>query len=151
MIFTKKEQLKSNEITEGEIPIFGYKLLKEDLLPDLLGKEHNSILYWAGKSLARKYPAPSFDDIILFFKKAGWGELLIVKEKRSEVIFELTSNLFNDKKELSTPLEAGFLAQQVESIKGGITETNEMPKNGKIKKIIYHVKWDLHDKVDNEQ
>ncbi len=151
MIFSKKEPSMTNEIEEGDIPLFGYKLLKEDLLPDLLGKEHNSILYWAGKSLARKYPASCFDDIIDFFKKAGWGELLIVKEKRSEVIFELTSNLFIDKKELSTPLEAGFLAQQVESIKGGITETNEIPKNGKVKKIVFHVKWDSHDKVENEQ
>ncbi len=151
MIFSSKETNTSNETEERNIPLFGYELLREDILPELLGKEHNTILYWAGKSLARKYPTSSFEDIINFFKKAGWGELLLVKEKRSEAIFELTSDLFSNKKELATPLEAGFLAQQIENIKGCITETNETPKNGKVKKVVYRVKWDLNDHTNEEK
>lgn len=147
MIFSKKEKPTSEE-TERFVPLFGYELLKNDLLPELLGKEHNSILYWAGKSLARKYPTTCFEEIIDFFNKAGWGTLVLVKESRTEAIFELTSELFSDKKTFSTPLESGFLAEQIEIIKGFITETNEVTKTGKVKKVIYHVKWDRLDKAE---
>jgi predicted hydrocarbon binding protein len=142
MIFGQK---KTNTIeeTERQIPLFGYDLLREDVLPDLLGKEHNIILYWAGKSLARKYPINTIEEIITFFQRAGWGELSLVKEKKSELTFELTSSLFEHKKNIVKPLEAGFLAEQVQNIMGYITETNEDKKK---QKVIFHVKWDTHDR-----
>ncbi|QOY33971.1 YslB family protein [Anaerobacillus isosaccharinicus] len=144
MIFGQKKTVTIDE-TELQMPLFGYNLLREDVLPDLLGKEHNIILYWAGKSLARKYLTKSIDELILFFQKAGWGELVLVKEKKSELIFELTSHLFEHKKNIIRPLEAGFIAEQIQHIKGFITETNEESKNGTPKKVIFHVKWDIHD------
>jgi predicted hydrocarbon binding protein len=146
MIFSQKKTPEIDE-TELQIPLFGYDLLRKDVLPDLLGKEHNIILYWAGKSLARKYPVSSIDEIISFFRKAGWGDLGLVKEKKSELIFELTSHLFIDKKTTICPLEAGFLAEQIQIIKGFIAETNEELKSGTPKKVIFHVKWDLHDRT----
>ncbi|WNF35976.1 YslB family protein [Bacillaceae bacterium IKA-2] len=146
MIFGQKKQEVVNN-SPDQIPLFGYELLRDDVLPELLGKEYQSILYWAGKTLARKYPLSSIEEIIAFFTKAGWGELLLIKEKNDEALFELTSPLFEQKKILSTPLEAGFLAQQIQYIKEFITETNETVKNGRATKIVYRVKWDTHDRV----
>ncbi|OIJ13907.1 hypothetical protein BKP37_09485 [Anaerobacillus alkalilacustris] len=147
MIFKHKER-NLPEHTEGlQIPLFGYELLREEVLPDLLGKDHNVILYWAGKSLARKYPLSSIDELIAFFDKAGWGNLVLVKEKKTEAIFELTSHLFDQKKSFSAPLEAGFIAEQIQYMQGFITEANEISKIGKLKKVVFHVKWDLEDRV----
>ncbi|MCT8137453.1 YslB family protein [Anaerobacillus sp. CMMVII] len=146
MIFGQKKTTTIDE-TEHQIPLFGYNLIREDVLPELLGKEHNIILYWAGKSLARKYPLNDITEIIAFFHRAGWGELTLTKEKKSELLFELTSNFFENKKNIVRPLEAGFLAAQIENITGFITETNEEPKNGSIKKVVFHVKWDSHDRI----
>jgi predicted hydrocarbon binding protein len=144
MFFGQKEKIVIDR-TEKVVSMFGYDLLREDVLPDLLGKEYHSILYWAGKSLARKYPVTSIESIIGFFKDASWGDLVLVKEKNSEAIFELTSSFFEHKQVFSTPLEAGFLAEQIQQIKGCITETNETAKDGKIKKMVFRVKWDQHD------
>lgn len=129
------------------IPMFGYDLLREDVLPDLLGSDHQQIMYWAGKSLARKYRVTSVEHLEDFFKKAGFGDLTLVKMKRTVMIFELVSTRFNHKKTISAPLEAGFLAQQVETIKGHIAETLETPKTGKSPKIIFEVKWDPTDDI----
>ncbi|RXI98474.1 DUF2507 domain-containing protein [Anaerobacillus alkaliphilus] len=143
MIFGQKKTTTIDE-TELQIPLFGYDLLREDVLPDLLGKEHNIILYWSGKSLARKYPVNSIEEIIGFFQRAGWGELTLLKEKKSELTFELTSSLFGQKKQIHRPLEAGFLAEQIQRIVGYMTETNEVQKKGH-PTLIFHVKWDVYD------
>lgn len=147
MIFGQKNKQEAVNSSPEEIPLFGYEILREDVLPEILGKEHQTILYWAGKTVARKYPVSSIVEISAFFSKAGWGELLLIKEKNGEALFELTSPLFEHKNNLSTPLEAGFLAQQIQHIKKFITETNETVKNGKATKVVYRVKWDTHDRV----
>ncbi len=144
MIFGQKKTTTIDE-TEQQIPLFGYELLRDDVLPDLLGKEHNIILYWSGKSLARKYPVNSIEEIINFFQRAGWGELSLVKEKKAELIFELTSLTIQQKKNVQRPLEAGFLAEQIQNIVGFMTETNEGLKKGKSQTVIFHVKWDPLD------
>lgn len=38
------------------IPVFGYDILRDYLLPTILGKHEKDVLYWAGKDLARKFP-----------------------------------------------------------------------------------------------
>jgi predicted hydrocarbon binding protein len=103
-----------------------YELIREVVLPDLLGKEMSSILYWSGKNIARKYPLISEDEIIQFFKDVGWGELQI-KERKSNVIeFQLSSDFITarnqSRKDSSYHLEAGFLAQQFEHIHEVVTE-----------------------------
>ncbi|MBM6619795.1 YslB family protein [Bacillus sp. RD4P76] len=103
-----------------------YELLREVLLPDLLGKELPSILYWAGKSIARKYPVSNEEEVIQFFKDAGWGNLAITSQKANIMEFDLTSEFINarnqSRKETSYNLEAGFIAQQFEQINNVITE-----------------------------
>ncbi len=141
------------EAQSETVPIFGYELIREVLIPDILGEETPKILYWAGKSLARKYPLESTSDIITFFKQAGWGDLKIVKENKNEQILELSSEMIEKRMKANGnttfQLEAGFLAQQYENQKQAITETFEHPRK-RSEKVQFTVKSDLKDFVKLE-
>ncbi|MCA1031968.1 YslB family protein [Bacillus timonensis] len=127
------------------IPIFGYDLIREVVLSDLLGKDSPQLLYWAGKSLARKYPLQTIEELIQFFHNAGWGDLHVHSEKKYEIDFHLTgeiiSHRFRTFEKCTFQLEAGFLAQQIQQLKNHITETFEQQKK-RSQKVIFTVKWD---------
>jgi predicted hydrocarbon binding protein len=133
------------------VSIFGYELIRETLLPEILGKDTPEILYWAGKRLARKFPLNNIDEIIDFFSRASWGELKIKNEGKDELEFELASPLFvsrvKSKSEHFFQLEAGFLAQQIESQKKVISEAFEHPIK-KSNKVNFTVKWDQKDSIE---
>lgn len=134
----------------GNISGFGYELIRNDLLNDLLGKEQSDILYWAGKMIARKYPLATFEEIIEFFDQAGWGTLTVEEEKKQEVHLTLSSELITyrnqQKKNVSYQLEAGFLAMQIQQQIDVIAETyEEQSKRGD--KVKFQVKWDLKDPI----
>lgn len=141
--FDQKESLS--------VPLFGYELIREELITDLLGKDTPDLLYWAGKRLARKYPLTDYDDVIGFFDKAGWGLLTIKNNKKNEVIFELESELIKERLKTNPNstyhLEAGFLAQQIEFQTEVITEAFEHPRK-KAAKVQFTVKWDLADPIE---
>ncbi|MCM3768364.1 YslB family protein [Neobacillus niacini] len=130
------------------ISMFGYELIREVLLPEILGKDTPEILYWAGKRLARKYPLETMELIIEFFTKASWGELAIKNETKNVLELELESPLIvsrvKAKAEHFFQLEAGFLAQQIEQQKDAIAETFEHPIK-KSNKVLFTVKWDRKD------
>ncbi|PLS02608.1 YslB family protein [Neobacillus cucumis] len=132
------------------ISIFGYELIREILLPEILGKDAPEILYWAGKRLARTYPLTNFDEVITFFNNASWGQLEIKKETKNEMEIELLSPLLvsrvKSKAEHFFQLEAGFLAQQMELQQGVIAEAFEHPVK-KSNKVLFTVKWDIKDSV----
>ncbi|MFL6554873.1 MAG: YslB family protein [Bacillus sp. (in: firmicutes)] len=127
------------------ISIFGYELIREILLPEILGKDTPEILYWAGKRLARKFPLTDIAQIMDFFTKASWGQLEIKKEKKTEIQFELMSPVIvprvKSKAEYFFQLEAGFLAQQIELQKEANAETFEHPVK-KSNKVLFTVKWE---------
>ncbi|WP_121611497.1 YslB family protein [Mesobacillus foraminis] len=133
---------------EPSTSLFGYELIRDVLLPELLGKDAPEILYWAGKRLARKFPLGTMEEIKHFFINAEWGHLNIKEEKRSEMVLELTGEIISarlkNNSNLSFQLEAGFLAQQLESQKKLAAETFEHPtkRSGKIQ---FTVKWDKSD------
>ncbi|QQZ10669.1 YslB family protein [Heyndrickxia vini] len=138
----------NTENSELSIPAFGYELIRDILLPEILGKETPDILYWSGKLLARKFPLMSLNEIISFFDEAGWGDLRIIKEEKKGMELELTSPLISRQFELKTEssfkLEAGFLAEQIQSQRKVRTEAyEEIVKRHKKIKII--VQWDLKD------
>ncbi len=76
-------------LTELDVSAYGYELIREIVLPDILGPEHSSMMYWAGKRLARKFPLQSWEEIPAFFEKAGWGTLTNAGSKKQELEFEL--------------------------------------------------------------
>ncbi|MEH7491253.1 YslB family protein [Neobacillus niacini] len=140
--------LESNE--PRNISLFGYELIREFILPDILGKDTPEILYWAGKRLARNHPLNSLNEIIDFFSKASWGQLELKKERKDEIEFELVSPLIvsrvKSKAEHYFQIEAGFLAQQIELQKQVIAETFEHPVK-KANKVLFTVKWDRKDTI----
>lgn len=140
--------LESNE--PRNISLFGYELIREFILPEILGKDTPEILYWAGKRLARNHPLNSLEEIFDFFSKASWGQLELKKERKDEIEFELISPLIvsrvKSKAEHYFQIEAGFLAQQIELQKQVIAETFEHPVK-KANKVLFTVKWDRKDTI----
>lgn len=135
---------------------FAYELLRNKVIPNLLGDEIGPILYWEGKNLARNFQFTSFEEIATFFENAGWGTLEIKSTKKNSLEFKLTSELITqrskEKSKTCYQLEAGFLAQQFEQLNNFVTEAYEH-SNSRSSKIIFTVKWDdseLVRKVDNE-
>lgn len=142
-------ELEINNLdTDLTVPAFGYELIRDILLPEILGKETPDILYWAGKHLARKFPLMSINEVISFFEEAGWGTLYITKEEKKGMELELTSPFISRQFEVKTEscfkLEAGFLAEQIQSQKKLRTEASEEIIK-RHKKIKFIVQWDLKD------
>lgn len=128
-------------------PQFGYELIRDHVLSSILGKHEEDILYWSGKELARKFPCSDIQLIISFFKDAGWGELTLEKESKDGFIFHLTGNKesLNISKR-SFRLEAGFIAEQIQSMKNFLTECYDEKKE-KQGQIIFQVKSDLKERI----
>ncbi|MCQ6273472.1 YslB family protein [Bacillus sp. V3B] len=124
--------------------------MREVLLPEILGDDAPAILYWAGKQLARKYPLKNSEEIIDFFKQAGWGNLTIISETKNEYKLELSSTAISkrlqSKEEHHFQLEAGFLAEQMEILKQVVSETFEHPRK-RSGKVLFTVKWDHKDNL----
>jgi predicted hydrocarbon binding protein len=138
-------------LEEISVPSFGYELIREELLSNILGKDSPDILYWAGKHLARSHLLQNTAEIAAFFEEAGWGTLSILKESKHELHFELTSPLVKRRVQLKPDahfrLEAGFLAQQIESQLGLIAEAHEQT-NKKLGIVLFTVRWDQKDSTN---
>lgn len=139
------KEKKQYNLDDIKISGFGYELLREHVIHDILGHDTATILYWSGKSLARKFPLNTLDEIISFFEHAGWGNLAILKLGKNEIELELASDLisyrFSINEECTFQLEAGFIAQQIELQKKKLTETYEQQKK-RVNKVVFTVKWD---------
>jgi predicted hydrocarbon binding protein len=148
-----KTDLPKIEAYSGEVvSAFGYELLRTVLLPELLGEETAAILYWSGRKLARHYPFNTVDEIVSFFEKATWGNLVFKEESRGKAQFMLHSDFvearIKDNHQAVFSLEAGFLAEQLHHIKGYVTESFAEVKSGRDKKVMINVQWDMKDPVD---
>jgi predicted hydrocarbon binding protein len=148
----KKELPKIEHYSGEEMPTFGYELFRSVLIPELLGEDIGAILYWSGRKLARQYPFNTMEDVIIFFEKAGWGQLVQIDEGRGKTHFELSSELITarlvDNPNATFTLESGFLAEQLQNIKGYNTESYTEIKNGRNKKVTFLIKWDIKDPVE---
>jgi len=133
---------KLNDNTQGTPTRFGYELLRDHVLPSVLGNHEGEILYWAGKEIARKFPIFSIDELPTFFEEAGWGTLSLEKTSKKEAFYILTNNTYSMKViERSYQLESGFLAEQYQQINGFLTESHAEVKV-KRELVQLHVKWD---------
>ncbi|MEH6944358.1 YslB family protein [Bacillus sp. JJ722] len=143
------EQPKESEIEN--VSIFSKEILRDIVLPDLLGKDHSQILYWAGKQLARKFPLSNMEETIEFFTNAGWGTLEELKSSKHEAEYILHGNLvtrrFALNEDCEFQLEAGFLAQQVALQKKRVTEAATEHKR-KANKVKFLVRWDTKDSIE---
>lgn len=130
---------KEPEITEH----FGYEIIRDYVLSDILGNHENDVLYWAGKSLARKFPLYSLEEAAAFFEQAGFGELVTEKTSKDETVFLLRPLKLDNR---CFKLEAGFLAQQKQKLGGFLTEAYDevLPKK---KLVRITLKTDLREQV----
>lgn len=117
-----------NDNQQNEHIYFVNQLYRDFLLPTILGSDNNEILYWAGKRIARKYDLVSFDDINSFFSTTGFGILTKIKERRTEIIMELTGQSVVDRlnsgiNEFS--LEAGIIAEAFQNETNRTTECEQ--------------------------
>ncbi|MFB4166649.1 YslB family protein [Virgibacillus sp. JSM 102003] len=120
----------------------GYDVLRYIGLPEILGTESSTLLYFMGKNIARKLEIQSITDIIFAFDKLGWGNLELVKEKKKELIFQLMSDSvvyrLNAPFETDFRLEAGFLAEAIQIIKEIPCECTE-----EIHKKVHQVEFSI--------
>ncbi|ABS23439.1 YslB family protein [Bacillus cytotoxicus] len=146
-----KNKVDIESLQDISLNAFAYELLREELLSDLIGKELNEILYWAGRNLARKYPLETIEEMIHFFEKAGWGTLSIIEHKRREMHFQLTGPLIiereKQKRHSSYQLEAGFIAEQIQRQRNVVAESYEEQKK-RSDSITFLVKWDVKDIIE---
>lgn len=130
------------------IPSFGYEIIRDHLLPSILGKHEEDILYWAGKEIARKFPLFSMDELPSFFTEAGWGQLILEKETKDELHYILmtTDDGSLNIEQRCFRLEAGFLAEQRQKQLGYLTECYD-EKYEKKNHVKFTLKWDLKEKI----
>lgn len=131
---------------DATVPAFGIELFRSLLLPDLLGEDEDSVLYWAGRKIARQYPLHTTEEIIHFFHYAGWGDLTIDDQSKAQITFRLSSDIVSAriKRLPDTPftIEAGFLAEQIQEQLGFPSEAYQEVKTGRNKYVLFKVKWD---------
>src|SRR5690625_3790751 len=90
----KQEPVSLSLLDELHTSGAGYDVLRYISLPELLGSESNTLLYYMGRNLARKLDIKAIEDISYIFEKLGWGEIELVKEKRKELFFYFIADSF---------------------------------------------------------
>lgn len=102
---------------------FGYALFRDYILPSVLGRHEEEILYWAGKELASEFPLFDMDEAAGFFLEAGWGTLTRESAGKREMIYVLETETEQAKKgRRCYSVEAGFLAGQYQKIHNRVAE-----------------------------
>ncbi|SET43612.1 Protein of unknown function [Oceanobacillus limi] len=138
----KQEPLSLSVLDELHTSGAGYDILRYISLPDILGSEADTLLYFMGKNLARKFEIKSLGDIVHFFDKCGWGKLDLFKEKRNKLIFHMLSDSvvqrINAPIDVNFRLEAGFLAEAIRILKGKDCECVE-ETNKKIRQVEFEI------------
>ncbi|EEK76950.1 DUF2507 domain-containing protein [Bacillus cereus] len=146
-----KNTIDITSLDDVSLNAFAYELLREELLPDLIGNDLDGILYWSGRNLARKYPLETIEEVIQFFEKAGWGTLSIIEHKRREMQFQLKGTLIAERQKhnrhSSYQLEAGFIAEQIQKQRNVVAESYEEKKK-RSDSITFLVKWDIKDLIE---
>lgn len=126
---------------------FGYELIRDHVLPSILGKHEGDILYWAGKELARKFPVLGVEEIPSFFEEAEWGQLIEEKASKKEIIYKLESPVEPFKvSERNFQLEAGFIAEQFQKLNGFLTECHAQP-NLQDNTVTLRIAWDKKESI----
>ncbi|WP_164848070.1 DUF2507 domain-containing protein [Lacticaseibacillus hulanensis] len=106
-------------------PLFGQLMLRDVVLPDLLGEQASTITYFAGRDLAMRLPVPD-DQIPAVFSALGLGSLQQDKMKLKLRTYTLTGTPVNVRlqnfKQADFQFEAGLLAQLIQQKLGMTAE-----------------------------
>lgn len=138
----KQKSLSISQLDNIHTAGAGYDILRYVSLPDILGTESKTLLYFAGKNLVRKLDITTMEDIYQAFEKLGWGRLELIKERKKELVFHLMADSVVQR--LKAPfdidfrLEAGFLAEAMQQLKDIECECTE-EINYKIHQVEFSV------------
>lgn len=106
-------------------PFFGQLMLRDVVLPDLLGQQSGSISYFAGRDLAMRLPVAD-DQIPALFTALGLGTLAQDKMKLKLRTYTLSGTTvitrIKNFKTADFQLEAGLLAQLIQQKLGMTAE-----------------------------
>lgn len=128
--------------------------LRDVILPAILGKETDEMLYWIGKDIARQFPVGSIDDLQLITNQLGFGDLSLQKKSATSQLWKLSGTIVQERinqsgEQTSFGLEMGFLAQEIEFQLMTVAEAeiSELKKNC----VLIEVKNDPQSNADNER
>ncbi|MBP1968833.1 putative hydrocarbon binding protein [Virgibacillus natechei] len=117
----KQKPLLVSQLDELHTAGAGYDILRYISLPEVLGTQSDTLLYFMGRNLARKFDIKALEDIYYIFEKLGWGNLDLIKEKRKELTFHLMADSVAQRLSASFEtdfrLEGGFLAESIQMIR----------------------------------
>lgn len=107
----------------------GHDVLRYITMPNFLGSEKDTILYFIGRNLARQIDIQTLDDLYYLFNKFRWGSLELIKDRRKSITFHLMSDDVAERIISPFPidfrLESGFIAEAIEKITKRSCETFE--------------------------
>ena len=122
---------------------WGQEFLRDVLIPDLLGNDTHSILYWAGKRMANRYPLSSSQDLITFFAQTGLGKLDLISQSKTKINWQLGGQLVKKRLAINPKcdfmFEAGFLAKNAEQNHHLNAEAEINPKKIKRGQILIQI------------
>lgn len=100
--------------------ILGQELIRDDLLPSILGNDSHEISYWAGKRLSRTHRLATYEDLETFFSQFKFGDLKLLKRTNSQINWQLSGEIVANRLSLFEDpdffLESGFIAQSCQYI-----------------------------------
>lgn len=121
-------------------------VLRDVLIPAILGEETGGILYWAGKNLAHQFPVSNPDELITIFTQLGFGHLELQKKSAKQQTWQISGPIVTERLKLNQAdfnLETGFIAQQIEFQTNAITEAQIVEQKKGTVQIV--VQSDLKD------
>ncbi|WP_288658114.1 YslB family protein [uncultured Limosilactobacillus sp.] len=128
--------------------------LRDVILPSILGKEADDMLYWIGKDLAREYPVATHDDLVILTHQLGLGDLQLRRHDKTSQVWRLggpivVERIRRDEEQTSFGLELGFLAQEIEFQLGSVAEAKITDRHHEY--IDITVKNDPQSDADSER
>lgn len=134
--------------------LLGQELIRDELLPSILGSDNHEISYWAGKHLARNHRLATFDDLATFFTQFKLGNLKLVKKVGRQINWQLSGEIVKNRLDLFDDpdfyLETGFIAQSCQYISDQTAEA-EITKTTPSKGIVLISTFLGKDKPSEDQ
>lgn len=132
----------------------GVGTMRDVILPAILGKETDEMLYWIGKDLARVYPVATTEDLIHLTNQLDFGRLALRKKSNTSQVWRLSGVIVKERiqrneEETSFGLECGFLAQEIEFQLGTVAEAKIFDRHRDYVEIL--IQNDPQNSADNER
>ncbi|MBU3851326.1 MAG: YslB family protein [Candidatus Paralactobacillus gallistercoris] len=90
-------------------------VLRDLVIPNILGDDTEAILYWAGRNLAKQFNLSNPHALTNFCQQMHWGKLQLDHQNKYKEVYTLRGEDINERLRLNPQanfqLETGFIAQ----------------------------------------